>query len=130
MARAGKECRLNQEKKYFCFSNRLFLQSRSPRVGRVGRCVFTATVFGMRFFLSKNGVNEEKIKRKIQKSHTVGKGGWTSVRDERKGEKGGRGFGKLQECYVYLAEWLEARTQPSHPPMVNCVSGEESGELV
>ena len=36
----------NQKKKYFCFSNRLFLQSRSPRVGRVGRCVFTTTVFG------------------------------------------------------------------------------------
>ena len=34
------------------------------------------------------------------------------------------------ECYVYLAEWLEARTQPSHPPIVNYVSGEESGKLV
>ena len=40
-----------QKKKYFCFSNRLFLQSRSPRVGRVGRSVFRTTVFGIRVFL-------------------------------------------------------------------------------
>ena len=39
-----------QKKKYFCFSNRLFLQSRSPRVGRVGRSVFRTTVFGIRVF--------------------------------------------------------------------------------
>ena len=63
-------------------------------------------------------------------SDIVGKGGWTPVRDDRKGEKGGRGVGRLQECDVYFAEWLEARTQPSHPPIVNYVSGEESGKLV
>ena len=41
---------LKEEKKYFCFSNRLFLQSRSPRVGWVGRFVFLTTVFGIRVF--------------------------------------------------------------------------------
>ena len=50
----------DQKKKYFCFSNRLLLQSRSPRVGRVGRCVFTTTVFGTCFFGVEQGGNEEK----------------------------------------------------------------------
>ena len=36
-----------QKKKYFCFSNRLFLQNRSPRVGWVGRFVFLTAVFGI-----------------------------------------------------------------------------------
>ena len=56
-------------------------------MGRVGRCVFTITVFGMRFFLCKSGVNEEKIKKDSKVAHCW-EGGWTSVRDERKGEKG------------------------------------------
>ena len=62
-----------QKKKYFCFSNRLFLQSRSPRVGRVGRCVFRP-VFGARFGV-EYGVNEEKMETTVAGRKTVGKGG-------------------------------------------------------
>ena len=37
MARAGKYRRLNQEKKYFCFSNRLFLTKEADRsIYRIG----------------------------------------------------------------------------------------------
>ena len=77
-----------QKKKYFCFSNRLFLQSRSPRVGRVGRCVFTITVFGMRFFLCKHGVNEEKEKRTSECRIRLGRG--ADVREGRT-KRGTRG---------------------------------------
>ena len=81
-------------------------------------------------FLCEHGVNEEKEKARRQSRNLLGRG--VDVREGRKKrrKKGSRWIGRLQECYVYLAEWLEARTQPSHPPIVNCVSGEESSKLV
>ena len=88
MARAGKLCRLNQKKKYFCFSNRLFLQSRSPRVGRVGRLVFHTSVFGIRVFLCYHGVNEEKKKRTLECRIMLGRG--VDVREGRM-KRGTRG---------------------------------------
>ena len=74
--------------KYFCFSNRLFLQSRSPRVGWVGRCVFTTTVFGT-CFLCECGGNEEKTETKILNSQTVGTGGGRPGGTAEKEKKGG-----------------------------------------
>ena len=105
-----------QKKKYFCFSNRLFLQSRSPRVGRVGRCVFTITVFGMRFFSCKSGVNEEKIKKDLKVAHCW-EGGWTSVRDERKGEKGepmNRQTARMRRVLSGVARGSHSALPPTH----------------
>ena len=86
--------------------------------------------FWKAFFLCEHGVNEEKKQTNRPSRNMLGRG--VDVREGRtkRRKKRNRRIGTLQECYVYLAEWLEARTQPSHPPIVNCVSGEESSKLV
>ena len=82
------------------------------------------------FFLCGQGGNEGKGKRRWRIKEPLERGVDVQAGRQKRRKRGTERSEFCGECYVYLAEWLEARTQPSHPPIVSHVSGEESGKLV
>ena len=65
-------------------------------MGRVGRCVFTITVFGMRVFSVWTRGKRRKRKKKMENKRTVGKGGGRPGGTTEKEKKGDREVGILR----------------------------------
>ena len=102
-------------------------------MGRVGRCVFTTTVFGTCVFCVEYGRNEEKTETKIASEQTVGKGGGRPGGTTEKEKKGDREVGILRRMLRVLsgvARGSHSALPPAHSSESSLVKSPWTGVTV